>query len=97
MKFSIVLSTIFAAITIASPTSPAAEGNEVRGVNDVFEANEARACKLRDGHCSKDSECCSVGNLKMLDKYLHESVRQHLTLQKKCAKRYPSAPSARCD
>ncbi|KIL89178.1 hypothetical protein FAVG1_07572 [Fusarium avenaceum] len=75
MKFSIVLSALFAAIAIASPTGPAAEGNEVRGVNDAFEANEALACKLRDGHCSKDSECCS----------------------KKCAKRYPSAPSARCD
>ncbi|KAI6772932.1 hypothetical protein HG530_003890 [Fusarium avenaceum] len=74
MKFSIVLSALFAAIAIASPTGPAAEGNEVRGVNDVFDAYEARACKLRDGHCSSDSQCCS----------------------KRCVKRYPSAPSARC-
>ncbi|SPJ79378.1 uncharacterized protein FTOL_07769 [Fusarium torulosum] len=56
MKFSVVISVLFASIAIASSSGPAAEGKEARGVNDVFEANEARACKLRDAHCSKASE-----------------------------------------
>ncbi|KAM5387002.1 hypothetical protein ACJZ2D_000295 [Fusarium nematophilum] len=48
MKFSLALISLLAGFAIANPAAVAPDNIE------------ARACKLRDNHCSNDGECCSL-------------------------------------
>jgi len=61
MKFSLVLSALFAGLAIASPVNAASGEVEARS-DAVPEGLEIRACKLKDNHCTSNEQCCSVSH-----------------------------------